>query len=248
MLCHLQGSKSARSHWMKSQLRQQNVSARSYPRRPKRIPSKRLSRVRRKPPSTDTLATDKSNNSGIQTRSEDGILSPRAIPANLANPFNSWRDVSGTEWHDSEISPLRKVPPKISTVEKLGFLVERGWVGMDVFGKAYNDRHISDNITTKSHLHHARVKYRSRSSGDEARPIMLPLHNQSRHTLHPRRPVSLMTRLRQRLLIGRKGNLFPWRFSESARENTPTSWTPQSHEKKGARRRSPDAEQLLLYF
>lgn len=199
-------------------------------------------------PSTDTLATNKSNNTGIQTRSEDGILSPRAIPANLANPFNSWRDVSGTEWHDSEISPLRKVRPKISTVEKLGFLVERGWVGMDVFGKAYNDRHISDNITTKSHIHHVRVKYRSRSSGDEARPIMLPLHNQSRHTLHPRRPVSLMTRLRQRLLIGRKGNLCPWRFSESARENTPTTWTPQSHEKKGARRRSPDAEQLLLYF
>lgn len=127
-------------------------------------------------PSTDTLATDKSNNTGIQTPSEHEILSPRAIAANLADPFNSWRDVSGTEWHDSEISPLRKVRPKISIVDKLGSLVERGRVGTDVFGKAYNDRHISDNITTKSHIHHARVKYRSRSSGDEARPIMLPLH------------------------------------------------------------------------
>ena len=48
-------------------------------------------------PSTDTLATDKSNNTGIQTPSEDGILSPRAIPANVVDPFNSWRDISGTE-------------------------------------------------------------------------------------------------------------------------------------------------------
>ena len=129
-------------------------------------------------PSTDALTTNESNKTEVHTPTNDAILSPRAIPAKLANPFNPWNDASGTESCDSEITPLRNIRPKISIADKLGSLVERGWVGMDVFGKAYNDRHISDDITFSTHMHSVRVKHRSQSSGDEARPFMLPLRKQ----------------------------------------------------------------------
>ena len=175
-------------------------------------------------------------------------MSPRAIPANLVDPFNSWRDVSGTEWHDNEISPLRKVRPKISIVDKLGSLVECGWVGMDVFGRAYNDRHISDNITTKSNIHHTRVKYRSRSSGDEARPIMLPLRKQSpSYSTSKARSVSHDSTALE-TSDGEEGEPTPLAIF-SPRERTHQQHGHPSPTRKGARRRSPDAEQFVSdYF
>ncbi|KAL2048472.1 hypothetical protein N7G274_000384 [Stereocaulon virgatum] len=129
-------------------------------------------------PSTDALKSNESSKTEVYSPTDDAILSPRAIPAKLANPFNSWNDASGIESCDSEISPLRKIRPKISIADKLGSLVERGWVGMDVFGKAYNDRHTSDDVTSNTRMHNIRVKHRSRSSGDETRPFMLPLRKQ----------------------------------------------------------------------
>ena len=141
-------------------------------------------------PLSESSATEGSTAIGVRTPSEQDILSPRAIPANVANHSDPWRDASETESHDNGISSLRDVRPKRSIADKLGYLVERGWVGMDVFGKAYNDRHASDDITSKPHIHQQKMKRRSQSSGDEARSVNLLLRKRSHSYSASRTPTS----------------------------------------------------------
>lgn len=116
------------------------------------------------PPSThgDAVAIEDSTTIGKRTPSENGILSPRAIPASLAEPSKAWRDISQTGSDDNYNSHNRDLRSRRSIADRLGSMVDRGWVGCDVFGKAHSSREVSESIAGES-FHKERVKRRSQS-------------------------------------------------------------------------------------
>ena len=131
-----------------------------------------------RPPHSDAVAVEDSTTIGRRTPSEDEILSPRAIPASLADPSKAWRDISQTESYDNDNSHIQNLRPKRSIADRLGSMVERGWVGCDVFGKAHNGREASDSIAGES-TPHERVKRRTRSLAEHqhrTRPLSLKRH------------------------------------------------------------------------
>ena len=110
-----------------------------------------------------------------KTSSEDEILSPRAIPPSLVEPNRWWRETSQTGSYDSENGNERLLRQRGSIAERLGSMVERGWVGCDVSGKAYNDRKLSQSTASRKD-HTEKVKGRSRSIGEhQQRTAPLPL-------------------------------------------------------------------------
>ena len=110
----------------------------------------------------DAVAIEDSTTIGRKTPAEDGILSPRAIPASLAEPSKAWSNILQTGSYDNDNSHNQNLRPKRSIADRLGSMVERGWVGYDVFGKAHNGREASDSIAGQS-TPHERVKRRSQS-------------------------------------------------------------------------------------
>ena len=131
-----------------------------------------------RPPHSDAVAIEDSTTIGRRTPSEDGILSPRAIPASLAEPSKAWRDISQAGSYDNDDSHNQNLRSKRSIADRLGSMVERGWVGFDVFGEAHNDREASGSIASES-TPNDRVKRRSRSLGNHqqrARPLPLKRH------------------------------------------------------------------------
>ena len=146
-----------------------------------------------RPPHSDAVAIEDSTTIGRQTPSEDGILSPRAIPASLAEPSKAWRDISQAGSYHNDSSHHQNLRSKRSIADKLGSMVERGWVGCDVFGEAHNDREASESITSKS-TPNDRVKRRSRSFGEHqqrTRPLPLKWHrsfSSSRVASNTRKP------------------------------------------------------------
>ena len=89
-------------------------------------------------------------------------MSPRAIPASLVEPSKVWRDISQRGSYDNDNSHTQNLRPKRSIADRLGSMVERGWVGCEVFGKAHNGREASGSIAGQS-TPNERVKRRSRS-------------------------------------------------------------------------------------
>ena len=71
--------------------------------------------------------------------SEKSILSPHAIKADLVDSHATWNCVSQTEGRNDDCAREQASKPRGSIADKLGFMVERGWVGGDVFGKVYGD-------------------------------------------------------------------------------------------------------------
>ena len=71
--------------------------------------------------------------------SEKSILSPHAIKADLVEPQATWDCLSQTEESNDEYVREQASKPRGSIADKLGSIVERGWVGGDVFGKGYGD-------------------------------------------------------------------------------------------------------------
>ena len=129
-------------------------------------------------PYSDAVAIENSTTVGRRTPSEDGILSPRAIPASLAEPSKAWRDNPQTESYDNDSSDIQNLRPKRSIADRLGSMVECGWVGCDVFGKAHNGREASDSIAGQS-TPNERVNRRSRSLVEHhqrTRPLSLKSH------------------------------------------------------------------------
>ena len=129
-------------------------------------------------PHGDAVAIEDSTTIGRRTPSEDGILSPRALPASLAEPSKAWRDNSQTGSYDNDNSHNQNLRPRRSIADRLGSMVERGWVGCDVFGKARNSREVSESIAGES-THKERVKRRSRSleqHQQRTRPLLLKRH------------------------------------------------------------------------
>ena len=136
-------------------------------------------------PHSDDVAIDDSTTVGRRTPSEDGILSPRAIPASLAEPSKVWRDISQTGSYDHDNCHEQNLRSRRSIADRLGSMVERGWVGYDVFSKARNSREASESIVGRS-THKERVKRRSRSLEQHqksTRPLSLKRH----HSLCPSR-------------------------------------------------------------
>ena len=134
-------------------------------------------------PHSDDVAIDDSTTVGRRTPSEDGILSPRAIPASLAEPSKVWRDISQTGSYGHDNCHNQNLRPRRSIADRLGSMVERGWVGRDVFSKAHNSREASESIVGKS-THKERVKRRSRSleqHQQRTRPLSLKRHHSLCH-------------------------------------------------------------------
>ena len=71
--------------------------------------------------------------------SEKPILSPNAIKADLVEPQASWNCLSQTKDRNDDYVREQAPKPRGSIADKLGSMVERGWVGGDVFGKVYSD-------------------------------------------------------------------------------------------------------------
>ena len=131
-----------------------------------------------RPSHSDAVAIEDSTTIGRRTPSEDGILSPRAIPASLAEPSKAWRDKSQTGSYDNDNAYNQNLRSKRSIADRLGSMVERGWVGCDVFGKAHNGREASESIASES-TPNERKKRRSRSLAEyqqRARPLSLKRH------------------------------------------------------------------------
>ena len=83
--------------------------------------------------------------------SEKSILSPHAIKADLVEPQATWNCLSQTDDRNNDY--VRKQPSKLrgSIADKLGSMVERGWVGGDIFGKGYGDDELASDVTGLNH-------------------------------------------------------------------------------------------------
>ena len=79
--------------------------------------------------------------------SEKSILSPHAIKADLVDPQATWNCVSQTEGRNDDYAREQTSKPRGSIADKLGSMVERGWVGGDVFGQVYGDDDLVFNTT-----------------------------------------------------------------------------------------------------
>lgn len=135
-------------------------------------------------PHSDAVAIEDSSTVGRRTPSEDGILSPRAIPASLAEPSKAWRDISQAGSCDHDNSHNQNLRPRRSIADRLGSMVQRGWVGCDVFGKALNNREAPESIVGES-THKEKVKRRSRSLEQHhhcTRPLVLKRYRSFYHS------------------------------------------------------------------
>ena len=94
--------------------------------------------------------------------SEKSILSPHAIKADLVEPQATWNSVSQTEGRNDDYSREQASKPRGSIADKLGSMVERGWVGGDVFGKVYGDDDLGFD-TTESNLQLSDTRVDSRT-------------------------------------------------------------------------------------
>lgn len=98
----------------------------------------------------------------MPTPSECEVLGPNPIPASLADPSVLSRCISlgkpqHSDLNNDYVERQMLQQPHKSVADKLGFLVERDWVGCDVFGTPYNHTADSGSVWTTS-----------RTSGDRA--------------------------------------------------------------------------------
>lgn len=89
---------------------------------------------------------------------EKGILSPRAIQADLVEPRATWDCLPQNEYRNSHEQALK---PRGSIAEKLGSMVEQGWVEGDTFGRINNSK--LDVHSTESRFHTRDTRLNSRS-------------------------------------------------------------------------------------
>ena len=94
--------------------------------------------------------------------SEKSILSPHAIKADLVEPHATWKCLSQTEDRNDDYVREQASKPRGSIADKLGSIVERGWVGGDVFGKVYGDDDLVFD-TTESNFQTSDTRVNSRT-------------------------------------------------------------------------------------
>lgn len=102
----------------------------------------------------------------VKQDTEPEILSPRAIPADMAEPSDAWPLPQANGGQVNE-QPTQLLRTRRSIADKLGSMVDRGWVGCDVFGKTYNDQEAVEATPPTFHVREKRVVYRSQSLGEE---------------------------------------------------------------------------------
>ena len=96
--------------------------------------------------------------------SEKSILSPHAVKADLVEPQATWNCLSQTEDRDDDYIREQISKPRGSIADKLGSMVERGWVGGDVFGNVYGgDDLVFDTTEAKFQINDTRVGSRTES-------------------------------------------------------------------------------------
>ena len=103
---------------------------------------------------------------------EKVILSPRAIPSQLAEPSFPWDSSMHGESATGLKCHKRSLRQRRSVADKLGAMVEHGWIGCDVFGKAFNDREGLEVNSPTFHIRKSRKTYRRSSTSDRGFPAL----------------------------------------------------------------------------
>ncbi|KAL9136189.1 MAG: hypothetical protein Q9175_002598 [Cornicularia normoerica] len=112
--------------------------------------------------------------------SEEAILSPRAIQVNLVEPRATWKIFQQTEDRDNNYSHEQALKPQGSIADKLGSMVEQGWVEGDPFGKAYNEEESASHTTkSESYIRDTRADSRGDSLSVMPRPKKEPSYSGS---------------------------------------------------------------------
>ena len=73
---------------------------------------------------------------------EKSIPRHQTIRANNAKTYKGWSSsLHGVGYHHDIVGLEPKLSSNCRIADKIGSLTDRGWVGYNIFGKAYNDRH-----------------------------------------------------------------------------------------------------------
>ena len=84
--------------------------------------------------------------------SEMFILSPHAIQADLIEPRTAWNCLPQMEDCGDDYIHEPALEPRGSIADKLGSMVERGWVGSEISGQVYNDQIASHSAESESQI------------------------------------------------------------------------------------------------
>lgn len=112
--------------------------------------------------------------------SEEAILSPHPIQTDLVEPRAIWHGLPQTEDPNNDYSHEQALKPRGSIADKLGSMVERGWVAADTFGKVYHDDEFAPHTTeSKFHIRNSRNNSRSDSLSEMLRLKKVPSYSGS---------------------------------------------------------------------
>ncbi|MCJ1272484.1 hypothetical protein MMC21_000270 [Puttea exsequens] len=186
-------------------------------------------------PSSPTRTIESKNGFGDDNRisstkqssiQDHTIVSPRALPSQMTNPASSSKPLPQIESQGGGAGVNQDLRARTSIADKLGSMVERGWVGLDVFGKAQEDRRASEPLPPSSRLSNERRTRRSRSDGHESHEFLPPLYEKedTRVSLTQRIPKQ-EDKEREAAASTARGYLQPWNSSEvkSSGEGVSTS-------------------------
>ena len=121
-----------------------------------RTPCESVSKVDR----VDNVTAE--NSSPVETY----ILSPHALQADLVEPRATWSCLPQTEDRSDDYIREQALKPRGSIADKLGFMVERGWVGRDTFGIVDDEGDFASHTTESKHpIHDTRLDSRSALHG-----------------------------------------------------------------------------------
>ena len=102
--------------------------------------------------------------------SEKSILSPHAIKPDLVEPGGTWNCLSQTEDRNNDYIHEQALKPRGSIVEKLDSMVDRGWVGGDIFSTIHDDGELAFHTTeSKIKISDSRLDSPTNSSEELAR-------------------------------------------------------------------------------
>lgn len=111
---------------------------------------------------------------------EGSILSPHAIQADLVEPRATWNCLPPTEDRDNGYIHEQALTARGSITDKLGIMVERGWVANDIFGKVCSDDGLASQATeSRFRLRDTRKDSRSDSLDETPRVKKVPLYSES---------------------------------------------------------------------
>ena len=100
------------------------------------------------------------------------ILSPRAIPPALAAPSDQWDPEQHSDQNVFESTGHNYVlHQRRSVADKLGAMVDRGWVGCDVFGRAFDEQQSLGTYSPTLHSCQERSTHQNSSASDAEHPF-----------------------------------------------------------------------------